>query len=221
MFKILIVEDEIALQTILEYDLSMSYQVTICDNGLKALDLLNSKHFDLAIVDWMIPDLDGLSLIKKVRTTNNKIKLMILSAKNEEMDIVRGLEAGADDYLSKPFSPRELSARIKVLLKHNKNEQSLVKINQDTTLNIIKRAVYYCEKEINLSKLEFDLLSYLIEHPNIVLSRTEIMEKIWGYDYESDNRAVDVYVYSLKKKLNLEGQIQSKRGVGYIFTFIQ
>lgn len=222
MFKILVVEDEQSLQAILEYDLTQhNFQVEVCDDGLKALDLLLNNHYDLAIIDWSLPSMEGIDIVREVRKYNKKIRMIMLTARDEEMDIVQGLEAGANDYLTKPFSPRELSARIKSLLRDlqdiNGNEK-IELVNEDIKIDYAKRDVYYKGVIVDLTKLEYDLFVYLVENKNSVVSREQIMQHIWDYNYESENRVIDVYIHSIKKKLNLSHQIESKRGVGYILV---
>lgn len=222
MAKILVIEDEESLQTILEYDLKQhNHEVDLCGDGYEGLNLIKNKQYDLAVVDWMLPSYSGIDVIKEVRTFNKRIRLIMLSARNDEMDIVSGLEAGANDYVTKPFSPRELAARIKVALRDVEgylHEQSFVQVTPSLSIDYPKREVYVNDEIVNLTKLEYDLLTYLVENVNKVVSREEIMQHIWSYNYESENRVIDVYIHSLKKKLKLANDIESKRGVGYIFN---
>lgn len=221
MAKILVIEDEQSLQTILEYDLSQhNYDVDICADGKEGLDMIKTNQYDLVIVDWMVPTLSGIELVKIVREFNKKIRLILLTAKDDEMDIVRGLEAGANDYVTKPFSPRELSARIRSLLRdiEQTNESaSYLQITPELAIDYGRRDVFLNGEVVDLTKLEYDLFVYLVENKNKVVSREHIMKHIWAYNYESENRVIDVYIHSIKKKLNLVNQIESKRGVGYIF----
>ncbi|MDF9866599.1 two-component system alkaline phosphatase synthesis response regulator PhoP [Bacilli bacterium PM5-3] len=222
MAKILVIEDEQSLQTILEYDLSQhNHDVDLCGDGQEGLEMIKDNHYDLAIIDWMVPSLSGIDVVQKVREFNKKIRLILLTAKDDEMDIVRGLEAGANDYVTKPFSPRELSARIRGLLRdveHEQQEEGVVQVTARITIDYPKRDIFLDDKIVELTKLEYDLFVYLVENKNTVVSREQIMQHIWSYDYESENRVIDVYIHSIKKKLDIVTEIESKRGVGYIFV---
>ncbi|MEG0364588.1 MAG: response regulator transcription factor [Erysipelotrichales bacterium] len=222
MTRIIVIEDEQSLQSILEYDLTQhNYKVDLAGDGLEGFNMVKDNNYELAIVDWSLPGMDGIEIIKKVREFNSRIRIIMLSAKDEEMDIVHGLEAGANDYVTKPFSPRELSARIKTLLRdidQKDNNIQIVQVTDRLSIDYPKRDVYLDGNIIELTKLEYDLLTYLVERKNTVVSRNQIMQHIWSYDYQSENRVIDVYIHSLKKKLDLNDEIESKRGVGYIFV---
>lgn len=221
--NIIVIEDEQAIQTILEQDLSaQNHHVTSVKDGNEGLAMLQNEPFDLAIIGWMLPGMAGIDIIKEVRRGNKRLKIVLLTAKNGELDLVRGLDAGANDYIIKPFSNREFNARINALLRDLSDNNQITKdqilLNQNVMIDLAKREVFYCNRIVDLTKLEYDLLLYLHQHKNRALSRDQIMERIWGYKYDSDNRIIDVYIHSLKKKLNLNEEIKSKRGVGYIFT---
>lgn len=222
MAKILVIEDEQSLQAILEYDLvQQNYEVDLCSDGLEGFGMIKKNNYDLLIVDWMVPNLSGIDIIKKVREFDKKVRIILLTAKDEEMDIVHGLEAGANDYVTKPFSPRELTARIRGLLRdveQTKVEDSFVDVTPRLSIDHPKRDVYLDGKVVELTKLEYDLFVYLVENKNTVVSRENIMQHIWSYEYESENRVIDVYIHSIKKKLDIVDEIESKRGVGYIFV---
>lgn len=217
MPKLLVIEDDQAIQTLLEYDLKSKYDVKIAGDGQEGLDLLKTGTFDLAIIDWMLPSLSGYEIIKTIRQSNSELKIIMLSALDEEMNIVQGLEAGADDYMTKPFSSRELHARIKALLRKSETYKSEIIID-DIKIDFDKRVAIHGAIETNLSKVEFELLVLLVENKGIVLSRETINEKLWGYDNEIDLRAIDMHISSLKKKLDIKDRIKSKRGVGYVFS---
>ncbi|MEG0283501.1 MAG: response regulator transcription factor [Erysipelotrichales bacterium] len=217
MPKLLVIEDDQAIQTLLEYDLKAKYDVKIAGDGQEGLDLLKTGTFDLAIIDWMLPSLSGYEIIKAIRESNSELKIIMLSALDEEMNIVQGLEAGADDYMTKPFSSRELHARIKALLRKSETYKSEIIID-DIKIDFDKRVALHGDIETNLSKVEFELLVLLVENKGIVLSRETINEKLWGYDNEIDLRAIDMHISSLKKKLDIKDRIKSKRGVGYVFS---
>lgn len=217
MIKILVIEDEIALQMLLEFDLkSNNHEVELCGDGQKGLQKLLEEHFDLAIIDWMLPSLSGYDIIKEIRKTNETLKIIMVTAKDSEMDIVKGLEVGADDYLTKPFSSRELNARIKALFRTSKKDKNIISFD-DIIIDRSKRSVKKDNDTIDLSKIEFDLLIYLIENKDIVVTRESINEKLWGHDNDVDLRVIDTHISTLKKKLKLKDRIISKRGVGYLF----
>lgn len=213
MANILVIEDEQSLQMLLKYDLeSYNHVVSFYGDGLEGLKALEQNNYDLAIIDWMLPSLSGYDIIKEIRKANQDLKIIMLSAKDDEIDIVRGLDVGADDYLTKPFSSRELNARINVLLRNQVNSQLKFK---DLIVDKDSRSLTKSNEEIFLSKIEFDLLVYFIENKGIVLSRELIYEKLWDFSAKGDLRSVDVHVSSIKKKLNLKHNVISKRGVGY------
>ncbi|MDL2211372.1 response regulator transcription factor [Erysipelotrichaceae bacterium OttesenSCG-928-M19] len=216
MEKILVIEDESALQLLLEFDLkSSNYEVELCGDGLVGLQLLQDNYYDLALVDWMLPSLSGYEIIKEIRKTNQDLKIIMLTAKDSEMDIVKGLDVGADDYLTKPFSSRELNSRIKAQFRRKHLKSYYI---DDIEVNLAKRAVTKQNEIINLTKIEFDLLVYFIENKNIVISRDTINEKIWGFDNDIDLRVIDAHISSIKKKLDLKQRLIAKRGVGYVFV---
>lgn len=218
MKKVLVIEDEQSLQLLLEYDLKEHYDLHFASDGEEGLKKLQNEFFDLAIIDWMLPKMDGFEVLKEVRKTNEDLKVIMLTAKNEEMDIVKALDEGADDYITKPFSSRELNARINALLRTSKKGSShLIKFD-DIVIDLDKRSTYKDGAEISLSKIEFDMLVYLVENKNIVISREKIMDKVWGHDELNDLRVIDVHISSLKRKLDLKNRITSKRGVGYLFS---
>jgi DNA-binding response OmpR family regulator len=221
--NIIVIEDEQAIQTMLEHDLSaQNHHVTLVKDGNEGLAMLKKEPFDLAIIGWMLPGMAGIDIIKEVRRANKRLKIVLLTAKDCELDLVSGLDAGANDYIIKPFSNPEFNARINALLRDLNDNNQITKdqilLNKDVIIDLAKREVFYCNQIVDLTKLEYDLLLYLQQHKNRALSRDQIMERIWGYKYDSDNRIIDVYIHSLKKKLNLNKEIKSKRGVGYIFT---
>lgn len=221
--NIIVIEDEQALQKMLEHDLNaQNHHVTLIQDGNEGLKMLQKQPFDLAIIGGMLPGIAGIDIIKEVRRANKRLKIVLLTDKDSELDLVSGLEAGANDYIIKPFSNREFNARINALLRdlHDNNQisKNQILVNQDVMIDLAKREVFYRNQIVDLTKLEYDLLLYLHVHKDKALSRDQIMEQIWGYKYDSDNRIIDVYIHSLKKKLNLNEEIKSKRGVGYLFS---
>ena len=217
MKKILVIEDEENIRRLLNYDLKKeAYEVTLVNDGQKALALLERERFDVLIIDWMIPYVSGIELVKILREQGNKAIMIMLTAKDDELDLLEAFEAGVDDYITKPFSPRILQARIKAHL--NRLEQSDkhdfvldLKIDHD------EYEVFLNDTALELTKTEFELLNYLINNQNKVMTRDQILNHLWGFDYDGDTRVVDVHIFKLRQKLEHSSlTIESIRGVGYI-----
>lgn len=225
MGKILVVDDEKAINDIIQYNLeSEGYEITSAYDGQECLDIFKSQKFDLIILDIMMPKLDGFSVLREIRKTS-QTPVIMLTAKQEEVDKVLGLELGADDYVVKPFSIRELTARIKAILRRNGLEseakgQNTIKI-KDLTLDLDKYSLQKDGKDINLTLREYELLKYLIERKGQVISREELLSEVWDYEYYGDIRTVDVTIRRLREKIEDKGKdykyILTKRGVGYYF----
>ena len=219
MRKILIIEDEDGIRRLLRYDLKQfNFDVDSAKDGKEAISFVDTHNYDVIIVDWMLPIYNGISLVKKFRKEGEKAIILMLTAKDEESDILEAFEAGVDDYMTKPFSPRELTARINA---HIKRLDAKEKIDVIQAGNLIIKAnqhsVEINQKEINLTKTEYDLLVYLISNKNIVLSRNQILTEIWKYDYDGDTRIVDVHIFKLRQKLEEASfKIEALRGVGYV-----
>lgn len=216
MPKILIIEDEVNLRKILKYDLKhANYDVFEASDGLEGYTLAMSNQYDLIIIDWMLPGMQGIEIVEQLREHHCKSILFMLTAKDDEADILQAFELGVDDYVTKPFSPRELLARIKVHLRKVNTHSEEAKIG-NVMINFQKRQVLHNQEVLDLTKKEFDLLSYLIRNRGRVLSRDEILNEIWGFEYDNDTRIVDVHIFKLRSKLtNTSIQIKSNRGVGY------
>lgn len=216
--KILIIEDEENIRRILNYDLSrMDYDVDLVSDGKAALEMAKSQRYDVMIIDWMIPYISGIDLVKQFRKDKNKAILIMLTAKDEELDLLEAFEAGVDDYMTKPFSPRELQARIKAHLMRYEDDMKLKQEIKDIIIDHSEYEVYHQDKALNLTKTEFELLDYLIKNENKVLSRDQILNHLWGFDYDNDTRVVDVHIFKLRQKLEKTNlKIESIRGVGYI-----
>lgn len=216
MPKILIIEDEVNLRKILKYDLKhANYDVFEASDGLEGYTLAMSNQYDLIIIDWMLPGMQGIEIVEQLREHHCKSILFMLTAKDDEADILQAFELGVDDYVTKPFSPRELLARIKVHLRKANTHSEEAKIG-NVMINFQKRQVLHNQEVLDLTKKEFDLLSYLIRNRGRVLSRDEILNEIWGFEYDNDTRIVDVHIFKLRSKLtNTSIQIKSNRGVGY------
>ncbi|MFQ4640736.1 DNA-binding response regulator [Clostridioides difficile] len=206
MAKILIVEDEKRMQSIIvEYMQKGGYTCITADDGVEALTILKSNNIDLMILDIMMPYLDGFSVCRVSREMTN-IPIIILTAKGEEEDKLKGYEYGADDYITKPFSPKVLLAKVNALLRRYttdipKNSLSLGKI----FIIVASRQVYVEDKLIDLTYKEFELLRLFMENPNQVFSREKLLNCIWGYDFEGNTRTVDTHIKTLRKKLGSEG----------------
>jgi DNA-binding response OmpR family regulator len=216
---ILLVEDEIKLARFIELELqSEGYRVTVAHDGMSGLSLVRESEPDLAILDWMMPGLTGVELCRRLRSTGIKIPVILLTAKDEVGDRVTGLDAGADDYLVKPFSIEELLARIRAHLRRTQETDTDLLQFEDLSLNRRTREVHRGQRSIDLTAKEFDLLQYLMSHPRQVFTREQILENIWGYDFLGDSNIIEVYVRYLRLKLEHDSEkrlIHTARGVGY------
>lgn len=216
---ILLVEDEVKLARFIELELSSDgYQVTVAHDGMSGLSVARETPPDLAILDWMLPGLTGVELCRRLRTTGNKMPIILLTARDEVSDRVQGLDAGADDYMVKPFSIEELLARIRAHLRRTEETEAEILRFEDLSLNRLTREVHRGARLIELTAKEFDLLEYLMNHPRQVYTRDQILEKVWGYDFMGDSNIIEVYIRYLRLKLEEQGEkrlIQTVRGVGY------
>ena len=193
--RILIAEDEQDLNRILAERLkSEHYSVDSCYNGQDALDYLDSAEYDALILDIMMPVMDGLTVLKKLRSRGSSLPVLLLTAKDSVDDRVRGLDAGANDYLVKPFAYEELSARIRVLLRKPAEAPKTVWKLADLEVHLDTRKVFRAGEEIRLSGKEFSLLRYMIQNQGIVLSRDKLEQHIWNYDYTGGSNVIDVYI---------------------------
>jgi two-component system alkaline phosphatase synthesis response regulator PhoP len=218
--KILVVEDELSLAKILKFDLETAgFDVKLAVNGTEAYRLVHKESFDCLVIDWMLPVMNGVELIQKLRAEKNKALFVMLTAKTSEFDAIEGLGAGADLYLKKPISNRELIAQIKALFGHFKEEK--VEVSEslsfgDINMDLKQYRVTIKQKEIELTKMEFDLLKFFILNKEQALSRDTILNSIWGFNYDGTTRIVDVHVYNLKKKIeNSSCFFKPVRAVGY------
>jgi DNA-binding response OmpR family regulator len=216
---ILLVEDEVKLARFIELELSSDgYQVSVAHDGMSGLSMARETPFDLAILDWMLPGLTGVELCRRLRATGNKLPIILLTARDEVSDRVQGLDAGADDYLVKPFSIEELLARIRAHLRRTEETAADILRFEDLSLNRLTREVHRGQRRIELTAKEFDLLEYLMNHPRQVYTRDQILEQVWGYDFMGDSNIIEVYIRYLRLKLEEQGEkrlIYTVRGVGY------
>ncbi len=224
---ILVVEDEVKLARFVELELSSEgYRVSVAYDGIEGLTLARDLSPDLAVLDWMLPGLSGLEICRRLRATGNSIPVILLTAKDEVSDRVAGLDAGADDYVVKPFSIEELLARIRAHLRRTQETDEDVLQFEDLSLNrrtrqVFRgrtRQVFRGKRSIELTAKEFDLLEYLLSHPRQVFTRDQILEKVWGYDFMGDSNIIEVYIRYLRLKLeenNEKRLVHTVRGVGY------
>ena len=217
---ILVVEDEAKLAQFIKLELEYEgYEVTVSQDGLDGLATAREKNPDLILLDWMLPGVSGVEICHRLRQTGDKVPIILLTAKDEISDRVTGLDAGADDYIVKPFSIEELLARIRSNLRRNQEEDSSLLQFNDLCLDRSSREVYRGSRRIELTAKEFDLLEYLMAHPRQVLTRDQILERVWGYDFMGDSNIIEVYVRYLRLKLEANNEsriIQTVRSVGYV-----
>jgi two-component system OmpR family response regulator len=217
---ILVVEDEAKLAQFIELELKYEgYQVTVTQDGLAGLTAAREVQPDLILLDWMLPGISGLEICRRLRLTGDKVPIILLTAKDDISDRVSGLDAGADDYIVKPFSLEELLARVRAHLRRTQEENSDLVQFSDLRLNRSTREVTRNDRAIELTAKEFELLEYLMSHPRQVLTRDQILERVWGYDFMGDSNIIEVYVRYLRLKLEAQEEkrlIQTVRGVGYV-----
>ncbi|HIW81751.1 MAG TPA: response regulator transcription factor [Candidatus Acetatifactor stercoripullorum] len=218
--RILLAEDERDLNRIIRQKLtSDGYGVDSCFDGLEALEHFRSITYDAAILDVMMPKMDGITLLKKIRQEGNQTPVLILTARDAVSDKVTGLDSGANDYLVKPFSFEELGARLRAMTRSAFGESSSVLAVADLTLDTATHEVKRAGREITLSAKEYALLEYLMYNKGVVLSREKIEDHIWNYDYEGGTNVVDVYISYLRKKIDSGHEtklIHTLRGRGYV-----
>lgn len=217
---ILLVEDEVKLARFVELELELEgYRISVEHDGVAGLTKAREVNPDLVILDWMMPGLTGLEVCRRLRATGSKVPVILLTAKDEVSDRVAGLDAGADDYVVKPFSIEELLARIRAHLRRTQDDDPDLLQFEDLTLNRSTREVFRGTRHIELTAKEFDLLEHLLVHPRQVVTRDRILEQVWGYDFMGDSNIIEVYVRYLRLKLEEQGEkrlIQTVRGVGYV-----
>lgn len=220
MFKILVVDDEPKIrELIVKYGQFDGHEVVEAENGLDAINKVKNDNFDVIIMDVMMPELDGFSAVKEIRKFSNTPVLM-LSARGEEYDKIHGFEVGIDDYVVKPFSPKELMMRIEAILRRGKSIEADrdVFVYNGLKIDFTARSVFIDEHEIQLFPREYDLLFYMVKNKGIALTREKLLNKVWGYDYFGNDRTLDTHVKLLRKSLgDYADCIKTLRGVGYRF----
>jgi two-component system, OmpR family, response regulator len=222
--KILVIEDNESVCAMIEmFFLKEGIEGEFVHDGLKGYSAFKNSSWDLLIVDWMLPGMDGVTLCRKIRQENSEVPIIMLTAKDSESDQVLGLEMGADDYVTKPFSPLALMARIKAVARRYQKQQpedtgmtgtKHIKINKET-----REVLLDGQLVPNLTPKEFDLLYYFIQHPRQVFTREQLLDRVWGYQYYGDERTVDVHIKRLRKKIGTADQpfLHTVWGVGYKF----
>ncbi|QNM14660.1 response regulator transcription factor [Fusobacterium hominis] len=220
MKKILILEDDIKIRRILQLELEHEgYEVVQAKDGIEGLEKFKNEYFDLILLDLMMPNLSGEEVCKKIRSTS-QIPIIVLTAKEQLLSKVSLLDMGADDYITKPFEIEELFARMRVALRNKKTyiTEDLITY-ENLKINKELKKFYKNDEEIVLTKREYALLEYFMLNKEIVVSREKILENVWGYDFDGDEKIIDVYVNILRKKIESENEkyIHSVRGFGYIF----
>ena len=223
--RILIVEDEESIARVLQLELEFEkYETGIAHTGTDGLILFREQEWDLVLLDLMLPGLNGLDVLRRIRSNDTETPVLLLTAKNDVEDKVKGLDLGANDYITKPFEIEELLARIRTALRfagHDKKEEQAdpdLLTFADLSLHQLSREVLRGEQSVELTPREFDLLQHLLKHPNQVLTREQLLDAVWGFDYFGDTNVVDVYIRYVRKKID-DGEtplIQTVRGVGYV-----
>jgi two-component system alkaline phosphatase synthesis response regulator PhoP len=216
---VLVVEDESSIASFVAlYLKNAGYLVRTASNGSEALSQVAADMPGLIVLDLMLPDIDGIEVCKRIRQTSD-VPILMLTARDEDVDKIIGLEVGADDYLTKPFNPRELVARVKSILRRAAPERREHETEQITHGDLMvdsgRREVHVGDEEIQLAPKEFDLLWELLDHRGLVLTRDQLLERVWGYTFAGDTRTVDVHVRQLRRKLGDASPIVTVWGVGY------
>ena len=222
--QILIVEDEVEIACAIKAELAHEgYEVNLAHDGLTGLTAARQAKFDLILLDWMLPGLTGVEICRRLRQTANQVPIIFLTAQDEICDRVDGLDAGANDYLTKPFSIEELLARVRSTLRRaaerdQRRGKNILKF-ADVQLDLLTRQVYRGDREIELTTKEFNLLQYLLNNSQQVLSRQQILDRVWNYDMVDNSRIVETHIRHLRQKLeavNEKRLIQTVRGIGYV-----
>jgi two-component system, OmpR family, alkaline phosphatase synthesis response regulator PhoP len=224
MTKILVVDDEVAISTLLQYNLEQNgFEVTTAGDGSSAYQLAKSEQFDAILLDLMLPNVDGMTVLKQIRQDKITTPVILVTAKGDEFDRVFGLELGADDYITKPFSPREVIARLKAVLRRSQiptveSEETVITI-QDLNINDGKKIVTKAGQSVALTPREYDLLLYFAQRLGRVIDRETILTAVWGYEYTGESRMVDMHISNLREKIETNPKspeiLKTVRGFGY------
>lgn len=225
MTKILVVDDEAAISTLLRYNLEENnYDVTVAEDGQTAYQLASQQQFDAILLDLMLPGMDGMTVLKTLRQDKISTPVILVTAKGDEFDRVFGLELGADDYITKPFSPREVIARLKAVLRRSQvdhqvsEEADIIKI-QDLVIDDNKKVVTKADKILTLTPREYELLLYFAQRIGRVIDRETILTAVWGYEYTGESRMVDMHISNLREKIETNPKspvlLKTVRGFGY------
>ncbi|EEJ42033.1 response regulator receiver domain protein [Leuconostoc mesenteroides subsp. cremoris ATCC 19254] len=229
MTKILVVDDETAIATLLQYNLQQNgYEVTVASDGLSAYQKAKEQQFNAILLDLMLPEMDGMTVLKQLRQDKVSTPIILVTAKGDELDRVLGLELGADDYITKPFSPREVVARLKAVLRRSqvstdtyKTDEMVISI-QDLLINDSKKTVMKENIVLSLTPREYDLLLYFAQRLGRVIDRETILTAVWGYEYTGESRMVDMHISNLRDKIESNPKapkiLKTVRGFGYTMT---
>lgn len=219
---ILIVEDEPSIVMLLQYNIEKTGFLTeVANDGEEAVKKVNQVEYDLIVLDLMLPKMNGIEVCKKIRKSKNQVPILMLTAKDQEENKVLGLQIGADDYLTKPFSPRELIARIQAILRRTNlsvTSDNLLELG-DIKINLDEHSVSFQGEKLELTRKQFELLIYLIKHENKILSREQLLNAVWDFDFVGDTRMVDVHISHLREKIEKDSKnpeyIKTIHGFGY------
>lgn len=218
MTRILIIEDEKSIQRMIEYDLiQLGFEVETADDGFEGYKKASQKVFDIILLDLMLPSMNGMKICKKLREEGINTYIIMLTAIDDEYNVIKGFNMGADDYVTKPFSPRELTARIKAGLRRNGiSHDSEILVYNDLRINQSSYEVFKLNEKIDLTLKEFELLVFFVINKGKALSRDVLLKNLWGFGYDGDSRVVDVHVFKLRDKLDPNAELlKTVRGVGY------
>lgn len=215
--RVLVAEDELKILAFVQHALKeQGFDVVCVSNGDEALSLAQAEHFDVLVLDIMLPGRDGLSIVRRLREQKHATPIVVITARSALEERLEGLNLGADDYLTKPFYVEELIARIHAVLRRSSAERSSILQAGELTVNLLTRVVRVAGREVELTAREFSLLEYLLRSAGRVVPRTQLIEHIWGYDFDPGSNVVDVTVQRLRRKLEPHGDlVETVRGVGY------
>jgi len=218
MPKILIIEDEKSIQRMIAYDLKqLGYEVEGALDGFEGYKKASTFHYDVILLDLMLPNMNGMDICKKLRDEGNDSYIIMLTAVDDEFNKIQGFDAGADDYVTKPFSPRELTARIRAgLRRQNASQSEDILYYEDLKIVQSSYEVYQNNEKVDLTLKEFELLVYFVMNKGKALSRDQLLTNLWGFSYDGDSRVVDVHVFKLREKIDPKANwIKTVRGIGY------